>query len=102
VTKDSPGHELQNVCPILPYWQSVKYIQIGYKFSQILTNEPQISTVNPYATSIYGCIRKKRWRPTPPGWLAETSQPASRGVPADKIESSILTDLIYRENVEEE
>jgi hypothetical protein len=69
----SQGHEPQKVYPTLPYWQSVKNIRIGHKFSQILTNDPQILTVNPYATSIYGCIRKKEWRLTPPGWLVETS-----------------------------
>jgi hypothetical protein len=51
-----------------------KNIQIWYKFSQILTNELQILTVNPNAASIYGFVRKKKWRLTPPGWLAETSQ----------------------------
>jgi hypothetical protein len=68
----SPGHVLQKVCSTLPYWQSVKNIQIGYKFSQILTNKFQILTVNPYAASIYGCIRKKtggrRLPGRSPGW----------------------------------
>jgi hypothetical protein len=41
----------------LPYWQSVKNIQITYKCSQILMIEPQIFMPNPYAASIYGCIR---------------------------------------------
>jgi hypothetical protein len=34
--------------PALPCWQSVENIQIGHKFSQILTNEPHILTVKPY------------------------------------------------------
>jgi hypothetical protein len=49
----SPGHEPQKINPILPYWQCVKNIQIIYKCSHILTNEPQIFMPDPYAASIY-------------------------------------------------
>jgi hypothetical protein len=58
---------------ILPYWQSVKNIQIKYKCSQILTIEPQTFMPNPYAASIYCCIRRKQWSQAPPGWEPETS-----------------------------
>ena len=57
VDRGSPGHEPQNIYPTLPYWQSVKNIQITYKCSQMLMIEPQIFMPNPYAASIYGCIR---------------------------------------------
>jgi hypothetical protein len=35
--------------PLCHIGKSVKNIQIGGKFSQILTNEPQVLTVNPYS-----------------------------------------------------
>jgi hypothetical protein len=45
--------------PTLSYWQSIKNIQVTHNCCQILVNEPQIFTANPYAASIYGCIRQK-------------------------------------------
>jgi hypothetical protein len=39
----SPGHEPQKVYPTLPYWQSVKSIQIAHDCSQIPTNKPKYS-----------------------------------------------------------
>jgi hypothetical protein len=47
--------------------------------SQMLTNEPKKLMVNPYATSIYGCIRKQKWMLTPPGWLAVRTVTDSQG-----------------------
>jgi hypothetical protein len=76
VSAESPSREsrlrdsarLGQPCPTLPYWQSVRNIQIAHKFSQILTNEPQILIVHPYTASISinGCMSTKKWRPTPP------------------------------------
>jgi hypothetical protein len=46
----------------LPHFAiSVKTIQIGHKFSQILTSEPHILIVNPCAKSIYGCVTSRGW-----------------------------------------
>jgi hypothetical protein len=70
----SPGHEPQNIYPTLPYWQSEKNVRITYKCSQILMIEPQIIMPNPYAASIYGCIRWKQWGLAPPWWEPETFQ----------------------------
>ncbi len=75
-------HELQKVCPTLPYWQSVKNSQIGCKFSQILMNEPQIwgpkNWLSTPTQHHFMVASEKKWRQTPPGWLAETSQMISQ------------------------
>jgi hypothetical protein len=67
----NPGHELQKVCPTLPYWQSVKTLAFkmgisSAKYSRMNIDCQPLRCIHLWRPS---CIRKKSGgRRLPPGW----------------------------------